>query len=114
MTIIAPFKVLGREVVPSLYKILAKSCRVGASVGSVSMFTMALLFFPVPRNTFLHLVFRTNFVGLLKYHRWLGYALAYTVLLHGAMFYAYWALIDQRWVLLVAGGGWSTWLLLLF
>lgn len=56
------------------------------------MFSMTLLFFPVPRNTFLHYVFNTDFSSLLKYHRWLGFGVAWTSIIHGCLYYTYWSL----------------------
>ena len=44
-------------------------CRTAQSFGWAASTNLLLLFYPVPRNTFLHWLFNTDFPGLIKYHR---------------------------------------------
>ena len=44
-------------------------CSVAQSFGWAATPNILLLFYPVPRNSFLHWLFGTDFPGLIKYHR---------------------------------------------
>ena len=48
----------------------AIGCRTAQSFGWAASTDVLLLFYPVPRNTFLHWLFNTDFPGLVKYHRY--------------------------------------------
>ena len=43
-------------------------CRTAQAIGWAASTDLLLLFYPVPRNTFLHWLFNTDFPGLVKYH----------------------------------------------
>ena len=47
----------------------ASMCSVAQSFGWAATPNILLLFYPVPRNSFLHWLFGTDFPGLVKYHR---------------------------------------------
>ena len=51
-------------------EVLSVMCSVAQSFGWAATPNILLLFYPIPRNTFLHWVFGTDFPGLIKYHRY--------------------------------------------
>ncbi|KAL0040033.1 hypothetical protein WJX79_003372 [Trebouxia sp. C0005] len=63
---------------------------VAQSFGWAATPNILLLFYPIPRNTFLHWVFGTDFPGLIKYHRWLGTGTILTVSCHLILYFSLW------------------------
>ncbi|KAK9812181.1 hypothetical protein WJX73_002334 [Symbiochloris irregularis] len=53
------------------------------------------LFFPIPRNSFLQHLFRTDFATLIKYHRWLGHLTLITTAIHGVLYYVLWGVRSE-------------------
>ncbi|KAL3136132.1 hypothetical protein ABBQ32_007152 [Trebouxia sp. C0010 RCD-2024] len=71
--------------------------RLLSAFGWAASTDLLLLFYPVPRNTFLHWLFNTDFPGLVKYHRWLGNGLMVMVTIHATLYYSYW-LATSQWL----------------
>ncbi|KAL3151709.1 hypothetical protein ABBQ38_012690 [Trebouxia sp. C0009 RCD-2024] len=63
---------------------------VAQSFGWAATPNILLLFYPVPRNCFLHWLFGTDFSGLIKYHRWLGTGTIWTVTMHLLLYFCLW------------------------
>lgn len=72
--------------------------RMAQAMGSVSTMNFSIALYPVPRSSFLHYAFNTEFSSIIKYHRWFSFALVWLIIAHGSLYYAIW-LAEGRYAL---------------
>ena len=73
--------------------------RMAQAMGSVSTMNFSIALYPVPRSSFLHYAFNTEFSSIIKYHRWFSFALVWLVIAHGSLYYTIW-LAEGRYAFL--------------
>jgi len=67
------------------------------SMGTCTRVQLLLLLYPVQRSSLLAWLFGTHFSSVIKYHRWLGWGLVSTILVHGYLYSVVW-LSQGTWI----------------
>lgn len=71
--------------------------RLALTFGLMLMPDAALLFFPIPHNSFLNTLTGIPHERMIRYHRWMGHGTMWVLVLHGCLYYLFWIVNGGFW-----------------